>query len=56
MADSTLLNNLHLFFDTSACLLICSRESCKFALSNGPSRVTTHLRDKHTFPQRPEKG
>ncbi|KAF5231437.1 hypothetical protein FANTH_13417 [Fusarium anthophilum] len=49
MANNSLLDNLQLFqlfFDTIARLLICTKESCKFALSNGPSRVTTHLREK----------
>ncbi|KAJ9419273.1 hypothetical protein QL093DRAFT_2356733 [Fusarium oxysporum] len=50
MADCNLFDNLYLFYDTSARLLICTRESCKFALSNDPSRVTTHLRDKHNIP------
>ncbi|VTO87342.1 unnamed protein product [Fusarium graminearum] len=56
MANISLLDNLHLFFDTSALLLICTRESCKFALSNGPSRVTTHLRDKHNISAEARKG
>ncbi|KAI3572653.1 hypothetical protein IWW34DRAFT_222952 [Fusarium oxysporum f. sp. albedinis] len=56
MANNTLLDNLQLFFDTSARLLICTRETCKFALSNGPSRVTTHLRDKHNISTEARKG
>ncbi|KAJ0131177.1 hypothetical protein HZ326_25719 [Fusarium oxysporum f. sp. albedinis] len=56
MANNTLLDNLQLFFDTSACLLICTIETCKFALSNGPSRVTTHLRDKHNISTEARKG
>ncbi|WKT53616.1 Protein of unknown function DUF3505 [Fusarium oxysporum f. sp. vasinfectum] len=56
MANTSLLDNLQLFLDTSARLLICTRESCKFALSNGPSRITTHLRDKHNISAEARKG
>ncbi|KAH7231700.1 uncharacterized protein BKA55DRAFT_523974 [Fusarium redolens] len=56
MANHTLLDNLHLFYDTGARLLICTRDSCQFALSNGPSRVTTHLRDKHNVSTEARKG
>lgn len=56
MANCTLFNDLYLFYDTSARLLIYTRESYKFALSNGPSRITTHLRDKHNIPTEARKG
>ncbi|KAH7191054.1 hypothetical protein BKA60DRAFT_585442 [Fusarium oxysporum] len=56
MADCTLFDNLHLFYDTGARLLICTRESCKSALSNGPSPITTHFRDKHNIPTKASKG
>ncbi|RKK64662.1 hypothetical protein BFJ69_g16636 [Fusarium oxysporum] len=51
-----LLDTLQLFYDTKACLLICTQESCKFALSNGPSQVVAHLRDKHNIPTEARKG
>ncbi|KAH7227215.1 uncharacterized protein BKA55DRAFT_545827 [Fusarium redolens] len=56
MANNALLDNLQLFFNTSARLLICTRESCKFALSNGPSRITTHLHNKHSISTEARKG
>ncbi|KAM0362978.1 hypothetical protein ACHAO7_010765 [Fusarium culmorum] len=51
-----LLDTLQLFYDTEAHLLICTRESCKFALSNAPSQVVAHLRDKHHVPTEARKG
>jgi hypothetical protein len=51
-----LLDTLQLFYDTEACLLICTQESCKFALSNSPSQVVAHLRDKHNVPTEARKG
>ncbi|KAH7202845.1 hypothetical protein BKA60DRAFT_581385, partial [Fusarium oxysporum] len=56
MANHPLLDNLQLFYDTGARLLICTRDSCQFALSNGPSRITTHLRDKHNVSTEARKG
>ncbi|KAJ9412792.1 hypothetical protein QL093DRAFT_2570444 [Fusarium oxysporum] len=55
-SNYTLLDNLQLFYDTGARLLICTRDSCQFALSNGPSRVITHLRDKHNVSTDARKG
>ncbi|KAK2470470.1 hypothetical protein H9L39_18087 [Fusarium oxysporum f. sp. albedinis] len=51
-----LLDTLQLFYDTEACLLICTQESCKFALSNSPSQVVAHLRDKHNVPTEARNG
>ncbi|KAH6876790.1 hypothetical protein B0T10DRAFT_497227 [Thelonectria olida] len=56
MANLDLLGSLHLFYDAEARVLICTRDQCKFALSTGPSRVTTHLRDKHNIPSEARKG
>ncbi|KAJ3453401.1 hypothetical protein MRS44_017648 [Fusarium solani] len=56
MANPDLLGSLHLFHDAEARVLICTRDQCKFALSTGPSRVTTHLRDKHNIPSEARKG
>ncbi|KAM6506734.1 hypothetical protein FALCPG4_018851 [Fusarium falciforme] len=56
MATQELLSNLNLFHDARARVLICTQDDCKFALSNGPSRVTTHLRDKHNIPTEARKG
>ncbi|KAJ3453805.1 hypothetical protein MRS44_018437 [Fusarium solani] len=56
MATQELLSNLNLFHDAGARVLICTQDDCKFALSNGPSRVTTHLRDKHNIPTEARKG
>ncbi|CAG1999049.1 unnamed protein product [Fusarium graminearum] len=51
-----LLDTLQLFYDTEARLLICTQESCKFALSNAPSQVVAHLRDKHHISTEARKG
>ncbi|WKT40266.1 Protein of unknown function DUF3505 [Fusarium oxysporum f. sp. vasinfectum] len=51
-----LLDTLQLFYDTEAHLLICTQESCKFALFNAPSQVVAHLRDKHHIPTEARKG
>ncbi|CAM1507683.1 Fc.00g073240.m01.CDS01 [Cosmosporella sp. VM-42] len=50
------LAKLELWFDPKVRLLICSRPTCKYALSTKSAAITSHLRDKHRIPPQARKG
>ncbi|KAI8710459.1 hypothetical protein NCS52_01562900 [Fusarium sp. LHS14.1] len=56
MSVKEFLTNLQLYIDPDAHVLVCCRSECLCALSIDGSRVTTHLRDKHSVPADARQG